>query len=155
MNTIMIQFVTAFFGSIGFCLVFNLRKKLILPAAIGSIFCWGIYLLGMELCESELIACLLAAAFSALYAELLARIKKAPATLFLLPTVVSVIPGSKLFYTMSSIVQKEWDKATEYALVTMESAFAIGIGISLVWAACVMCQNIALLNTNRNTGSRT
>lgn len=141
MSTTIIQMVTAFIGSIGFCLVFRLRKKLVLPAALGSILCWGIHLLGIQLFEGGFVPCLFASAFSALYAETLARIKKAPATLFLVPTLVPVIPGSKLYYTMSSMVRGEWNVAKEYCFLTLEYAFAIGIGISLIWAFSVMLQN--------------
>lgn len=142
MGTVILQLITAFIGSLSFCFVFNLRKQLLWIASLGSVLCWGIYLIGTYFYEGELIPCLLASAAAALYAEVLARIKKAPATLFLVTGVLPVIPGSKLYYTMSSVVQKDWPKAKEYGLLTVESAVAIAIGISLVWAFSVMLQNI-------------
>lgn len=142
MGTIVLQLTTAFIGSFSFCFVFNLRKQLIFIASLGSVLCWGIYLIGTYFYEGELIPCLLASASAALYAEVLARIKKAPATLFLVTGVLPVIPGSKLYYTMSNVVQKDWYMAKIYGLLTIESAIAIAIGISLVWAFSVMLQNI-------------
>lgn len=142
METIVLQLITAFIGSASFCLVFNLRKQLIFIASLGSVLCWGVYLLGTYFYEGELLPCLLASAAAALYGEVLARIKKAPATLFLVTAVLPVIPGSKLYYTMSSVVQKDWIMAKEYGLLTVESAVAIAIGISLVWAGSVMLQNL-------------
>lgn len=142
MDTIILQIITAFIGSVSFCLVFNLRKQLILIASLGSVLCWGVYLLGIYFYNGELIPCLLASAAAALYAEILARIKKAPATLFLVTAVLPVIPGSKLYYTMSSVVHKDWKLAKEYGLLTIESAVAIAVGISLIWAFSVMLQNI-------------
>lgn len=142
MGTIILQLVMAFIGSVSFCLVFNLRKQLILIASTGSVLCWWGYLLGAYLYEGVLIPCMLASIVAALYAEILARIKKAPATLFLIIAVLPVIPGSKLYYTMSSVVHKDWILAKEYGLLTIESAVAIAVGISLIWAASVMLQNI-------------
>lgn len=142
MGTIILQLITAFIGSLSFCFVFNLRKQLLFIASLGSVLCWGIYLIGTNFYEGELIPCLLASASAALYAEVLARIKKAPATLFLVTGVLPVIPGSKLYYTMSSVVQKDWLQAKEYGLSTVESAIAIAVGISLIWAFSVMLQNI-------------
>lgn len=142
MEKIVLQLITAFIGSVSFCLVFNLRKQLILIASLGSVLCWGVYLLGTYFYIGELIPCLLASAAAALYAEVLARVKKAPATLFLVTAVLPVIPGSKLYYTMSSAVYKDWNQAKEYGVLTIESAVAIAVGISLIWALSVMLQNI-------------
>ena len=142
MKTIVLQLITAFIGSVSFCFVFNLRRKLIPIASLGSILCWSIYLIGTYFYNGALIPCLLASAAAALYAEILARIKKAPATLFLVTGVLPVIPGSKLYYTMSSVVHKDWELAKEYGVLTIESAIAIAIGISLIWAFSVMLQNI-------------
>lgn len=142
MGTILLQLIMAFIGSVSFCFVFNLRKQLILIASMGSVLCWGIYLLGAQWYNGELIPCMLASAAAALYAEVLARIKKAPATLFLITAVLPVIPGSKLYYTMSSFVHKNWGLAKEYGVRTIESAVAIAVGISLIWAGSVMLQNI-------------
>lgn len=142
MTRVFIQLATAFAGSLGFCLVFHLRKQLLLLAGIGSILCWSVYLIGENFFTSAFVPCLIASGVAALYAEILARIKKAPATLFVVTAILPLIPGSKLYYTMSNIVQKEWDMAKEYGLQTAEYALAIACGISFVWAVCVMIQNV-------------
>ena len=142
MSTIVLQLITAFLGSLGFSLLFHLRKQLLLPASIGGLLCWGIYLIGTHYYEGVFVPCLLASASAALYAEILARIKKAPATLFLVPAVVPAIPGRTLYYAMSNAVQGEWDIARSYGYLTIQYALAIAGGISLVWAMSVMLQNV-------------
>ena len=142
MSTIVLQLITAFLGSLGFSLLFHLRKQLLLPASIGGLLCWGIYLIGTHYYEGVFVPCLLASASAALYAEILARIKKAPATVFLVPAVVPAIPGSTLYYAMSNAVQGEWDIARSYGYLTIQYALAIAGGISLVWAMSVMLQNV-------------
>ena len=122
--------------------MFNLRKRLIPIASLGSVLCWGIYLLGAHYYSGEFVPCFLASAVAALYAEILARIKKAPATLFLITGVLPVIPGSKLYYTMSNVVYKDWLLTKKYGMLTLESAMAIAVGISLIWAFSVMMQNV-------------
>lgn len=142
MEKIVLQLLMAWVGAVSFCFMFNLRKRLIPIASIGSVLCWGIYLLGAHYYNGEFIPCLLASAVAAFYAEILARIKKAPATLFLITGVLPVIPGSKLYYTMSSVVHKDWQLTKKYGMQTIESAIAIAIGISLIWAFSVMIRNI-------------
>lgn len=138
MGEIILQLFMAWAGSIGFCLLFHLRKKLILPASLGGLFSWAIYLLGAHYCKGIFIPTLLASAFSALYAEIHARWMKAPATIFFTPAVVPLIPGSTLYYTMSYAVQGKWEVSGSYGLTTVQYALGIAAGISLVWALCDM-----------------
>lgn len=40
----MIQLLTSFTGSLGFCLVFHLRRRYLLPASLGGVLTCGVYL---------------------------------------------------------------------------------------------------------------
>lgn len=133
-----LELFTAWLGSVGFCFLFHIRRERMIPASMGGLFSWGIYLLFISRCEGVFIPTLFASAFSALYAECLARLLKAPATIFFIPAVVPLIPGSTLYYTMSWAVQEEWEMAGHYGLLTVQYALGIAAGISLVWALCDM-----------------
>lgn len=140
MREIVIQLITAFLGSLGYCLLFHLRPQLLLPASLGGVLNWGIYLLLEPRLGSAFYACLVASAAAALYAEEMAKRLRAPATLFLVPSVIPSIPGGSLFYAMSSAVRGQWAAAREYGFHTAEYALAIAAGISLVWALYGMAQ---------------
>ena len=84
------------------------------------------------------ISCLAGAAVAAFYAEVQARILKAPATLFLVPALIPLIPGSTLYYTMSGVVGRDWEMARDYGSRTLQYALAIAAGISMVWAVTTM-----------------
>ncbi|MBO5746586.1 MAG: threonine/serine exporter family protein [Clostridia bacterium] len=131
MRDIIIQLVTAFFGAFGFALLFQLRKKLLIAAAVGGLINWGVYLLIEPMFDNEFIPCFVAAAVAVVYCEVAARVFKAPVTLFLVPSIVPSVPGSGLFYTMSSIVKKDWAGAKEFGLRTAEFALGIAAGICL------------------------
>lgn len=137
-----IQLISAFIGSLGFCFVFNVRGKLVLPAAIGGMLCWGVYLLYESALGGMFMPTLIASAFAALYGEVLARIFRAPAPVFLIPTVIALIPGSTLYYMMSCAVRQDWAMAREYGSQTGTYALGIAIGISLVWAALEIFRNL-------------
>ena len=100
-----IQLAMAFVGSLGFCMMFRLRAGLLVPASLGGLFCWAVYLTGAQYVEGIFLPSFIASAFAATYAEVLARKLKAPATLFLIPAVVPLVPGSGLYYTISYAVQ--------------------------------------------------
>lgn len=137
-----IQLLTAFLGAIGFSLLFHVRGRLILPASIGGMLEWGVYLLGLHTMDGIFLPCLIASAFSAVYAEVMARLLKAPATVFFLPTIVPLIPGSTLYYMMHYAVQSDWVTAQYYRGLTIQYALGIAAGISLVWAVVDMLHKV-------------
>ena len=133
MKHIILQLITAMTGSMGCALLFHVRPRLILPAALGGFFNWGIYLISARFFGGVLMPSVVTAAFSALYAEVMARRFRAPATVFFIPTIIPLIPGSTLYYTMSCIVSKDWNAAREFGYTTAQYALGIAAGVSLVW----------------------
>lgn len=138
MREVIIQLIVAFTGSLGFAILFGVRPKLAVPASFGGMFSWAIYLVLESGGYGIFISCFVAAAFTAIYSEILARVLKAPATLFLVPSFIPLIPGSTLYYTMSSAVAKDWEQVQYYANRTWQYALAIAGGISLVLACSFM-----------------
>ena len=96
---------------------------------------WGIYLAVDAWLQSGFLACLLGAAFAVLYAELLARRLKTPAILFVIPAILPLVPGSFLYYAMSSAVRGQLELARSYGRQTALYALAIAAGISFMIAA--------------------
>lgn len=129
-----IQLITAFIGSFGFCMMFKLRKGLLIPASVGGFLCWGIYLLCMRHFAGIFISSFIASAFSAMYAEMLARKMKAPATLFLIPAVVPLVPGGALYYTISYAVAGNVELSGMYGVQTTQFVLGIAGGMCIIWA---------------------
>lgn len=131
MKNMIVQLITALFGSLGFAVLFQLRKGLLAAASIGGFLNWGAYLLMAHFVGEGFIACFVAAAVAVIYCEIAARVLKAPVTLFLVPSVVPSVPGSALFYTMSGIVRQDWAAAKDFGLKTAEFTLGIAAGICL------------------------
>ena len=134
MKEILIQLLSAFAGGFGFALVFGMRRRYLFFASLGALLGWGVYLLTDGLLDSYFLPPLFAAAFAVTYAELMARALKTPATLFVIPAIIPLVPGGSLFYTMSYAVRGEIESARSAGIQTLESALAIAFGISLVLA---------------------
>ncbi len=130
-----VQLLSAALGSVGFAMIFRLRARLLPLAALGGLLNWGIYLLLFYLTGNLFLSSILASAAAAVYAELLARRLRAPTTLFFVPAVIPSIPGSNLYYTMQGAVTGDFAAVAENALLTLEWAFAIAGGISIVTVA--------------------
>lgn len=127
----MLQLLTAFTGSVGFCCIFRLQRKFILPASLGGLLSWWVYLAFSRVFPDLFISTLFASAAAALYAEFLARICKAPATIFIIPAAVPLIPGRALYYTMNSAVRSDWDALSDFGYQAVMVALGISAGISL------------------------
>ena len=115
-------------------MVFGLRRRFLLPAALAGLLCWGVYLAMDAWLHMEFLSCLIAAAFAVVYAELLARWLKTPATLFVVPAILPLVPGGSLYYTMENIVHGRMEAARAYGVQTAIAALAIAAGISFVVA---------------------
>ena len=139
MKEALLQILYAFIGSAGFALIFG-QKMLsrVLPAALGGGLVWAVYLMGEHFGAGIFFAALGSGVFSGLWGEILARTLKAPATVFQAVAVIPLIPGSGLYYTMNSILRRDWQDLRHYGSGTLLCALGIAAGISLVSALTYM-----------------
>lgn len=140
-----LQFFAAFIGAAGFGFLFHLQFKHIFPAALGGVLTWVIYVIATIWGFDVFISSLFASAFAAIYSEVIAKIRKAPTTLFLIISVVVLIPGGSLYYTMSYAVQKKWAEAAAYGSQTLQCALGLAIGMSLIWIFHDMARKVYYL----------
>ena len=127
-----VQLMSAFLGSIGFAIILKIKGKQIVYAGIGGLVTWLIYLLTFEELHSDFTCNLIVAVFVAVYAEVMARINKAPATIFLTAAAVPLIPGGKLYYTMYGIVSENRQMFEENGTSAIIIALAISLGFVAV-----------------------
>ena len=77
---------------------------------------------------------LTASAFAVLYAELLAHWLRSPATMFVVPAILPLVPGGSLYYAMSYAVRGQMGAAGQYGLRALKLGLAIAAGISIMVA---------------------
>ena len=136
-----IGLLTALLGSAGFALIFNVRKQLLPLAALGGVVCWGVYLLAGCATKSVFLQSFAASAATAVWSEVLARVKKTPAQQYLIIGLIPLVPGGTLYYAMSALVRQDWGQAQRYGYRV--SAFVLGIaaGVSLTLSLLDMILN--------------
>ena len=106
MSHAIIQIICAGFGTLGFSLFFRVRPAHLLFATLGGILSWTVYLICYHWLD-VFFSSLIAAFVVCLWAELMARARKAPATIFLIPGIIPLLPGGALYYAMSGIINTE------------------------------------------------
>ena len=129
-----LQVLAAAAGTLGFSILFNSRPQRLLLGALGGGLTWFIYLLLAQYIPQDFICVAAAAAFGAVYAEIMARVCKAPATVFTILAEIALIPGGSLYLTMHHLVGGRQTQALQYGMHTLMMALAIALGIVLITA---------------------
>ena len=72
---------------------------------------------------------MIAASFTAFLAEWMARLLKTPTTTFLMTTLIPLVPGASLYYTMAYALGSDMEKFIQKAISTLKLAGALALGI--------------------------
>lgn len=132
MSKVLLQLLMSFLGTLGFSILFNLRGTKLFLAALGGMLSWCVYLLLEPYISGAPVRYFFCSFFLAFYAEVLARVLKTPATTFLIPPLIPLIPGSDLYYTMRFGLNRQWSQCLSQAFFTLKLAVALALGIIAV-----------------------
>ena len=129
---VIFQCIAGCIGALGFCLLFNIHGHGIPLCLIGAFFSWLVYCICAHYGTSEYLCYFFAAAFSSLYAEIMARIRKYPATSYLMASLVPLIPGSGVYYTVNAVANGDVSLFWEKGVSTVAIAGAMALAILLI-----------------------
>lgn len=132
MTDAIMQIVSGALGTIGFGILFNIRGKKLLFGAIGGLLSWTLYILFSLFIKNEPIVYMLVSVVTSIYAEILAIKLRTPTTTFLIISLIPLIPGGSLYYTMSYALSGNMANFTSKAIYTLELAAALSVGIIVV-----------------------
>lgn len=128
-NEILTQLLSALVMTLGFGLYFNQKTQHALIASLVGLMTWGVYLLCTPLTDNLFLLSAMATCFAGLASELMARILKIPASSFLTVSVVVLIPGRALYYTLYSAIAGDTAAATQFGINTLLVVLGISAGI--------------------------
>lgn len=119
-------------GCIGFSIQFNIHGPGGLLCALGGVIAWAVYYLCVRYGLTELTGYFWAAFFSAVYSEIMARVRKYPAISYLLVSIFPLIPGAGVYRTMLHAVRGEMEQFASQGMFTAAIAGIMAVGILLV-----------------------
>jgi uncharacterized membrane protein YjjP (DUF1212 family) len=132
------QIISSAVGTLGFSLFFHVRNRRLLPAVVGGALTISVYLLCAHGSANQLVCFMASAVFAGVYAEIAARLLRAPVTVFLVPGLVPLLPGGALYYAMAALVQGDSATGLRYAMQTTQAAIGIAVG-ALFSSLLVLC----------------
>ncbi len=127
-----VQIITGCLGAAGFALLYNIRGKRFVFTALGGLLAVIFYVGFGLIIENEILNYFICAALMSLYAEIMARVLKTPTTTFIITSLIPLIPGGSLYYTMTGAFSGDLNSFIDKGLYTLGLAGALAAGIIVV-----------------------
>ena len=133
---LLVKLIASFLGSAAFAVVFKTNKRHVVFGAINGLLTYFAYYTVFHFLESAFLAALASTAIAAAVAELLARKRRAPANVFLIPGVIPTVPGSNLYFFMRNLLEANLTAAVTELGIALSVALGIACGtvsVSITW----------------------
>ena len=127
-----IQCIGTVVGCIGFIIVFNIHGMGFLLCSLGGALVWITYKLTATFVGSEILGYFFGGVIAAVYAEIMARVRKYPAISYLVVSIFPLIPGAGIYYATEHLLRKEMELFTEKSTETIAIAGVLAVGILMV-----------------------
>lgn len=131
MTDIFLDLIYCFAASLFFALIMNAPAKTLIHTSIAASVGYIIYVA----CSNQLNTTLgffAGTMFVAMMGEIFARKFKMPATTFIFPAVIPIVPGIGLYQTMLALVQNDIPSALEIGANTILNIAAMAIAMAMV-----------------------
>lgn len=125
----------AFICTTGFAILFNTPKSALIKAGLAGALGWTTFVLSNGKTGSVVVSTFLASLLIGLMGEVFAITDKKPITVFIVPGIIPLVPGYKLYYTMLSILERDISMASvngsEALMITIAISGALTIVLSI------------------------
>ncbi|WP_426711394.1 threonine/serine exporter family protein [Cetobacterium sp. SF1] len=132
MKNIVIQVLASIVATYGFGIVFNVRGQKIIYASLCGGLGWLVYSILNYNGFTDLVAYTAASSSITIYSELLSKKLRIPTIALLFPSMIPLVPGGGIYFTMYNLVQDNISGAIEKCLETFIISGSIAIGILIV-----------------------
>ncbi len=125
----LIRILTATLGTLGSALVFRVRHWHLVWATLGGTLAWVSDVIVSHLGGGAFLSSLAGALAVCLWSEGMARWRKAPANVYLIPGIVPLLPGSALYYAMEGAIYSDMEVFTQRGIDALLASLGIAGGI--------------------------
>ena len=125
------QFMYAWLATYYFSIIFNVKGNKLIFSAFGGGIAWIFYYISTSHYSSG-ISFFIATFVLTIYSEIVSRYLKTVVTSILIPGLIPLVPGSGIYHTMLSIIEKKPMEAFFKGIDTLNIAGAIALGIIVI-----------------------
>lgn len=130
----MTEILLAFIGSLCPGILYNVGKRNLFWVGISGMLGWITYSRMYSITGKLVFSTFVGAIIVGLYSEILARIRKAPATVFSIPGIFPLVPGIAVYNTIQYMAVKQLFEAANVGIEAITSAASIAFGMLLISA---------------------
>ena len=124
--------IGSFGGTVGFCYLLNAPRRVVLPAGVTG-------MIGFVLCDvlaryvgcSTMFSNFAATVVVTVICEILARMMRLPATVFLLTSLVTMVPGYSFYSAMLALVQDNGRLAAAQGMAAVQIVASIAVAAAI------------------------
>ena len=129
---LLISAAGAFGGTLGFAYVLNVPRRTVLPTSLNGMLGFLIYvLLARYAGQSLIFSYFFATVAVTVICEMLARVLHLPSTIFLLTSLVPLVPGYNFYCAMLALVEDNGALAAACGLQAIQIVAAIAVGAAV------------------------
>jgi uncharacterized membrane protein YjjB (DUF3815 family) len=128
----LISAIGAFGGTLGFCYLLAAPRRTILPASVTGLVGFVIYVvLFRHMGQHIMLSHFAATVVVTVMCEMLARVMRLPSTVFLLTSLVPLVPGYSFYSAMLALVQDDGALAASQGMAAVQIVAAIAVGAAV------------------------
>ena len=143
MMNLALQFVLAMFAPCGFCIIFRVPVKKIIWCMIIGGFGWIAYQIGLFYGNSPAVSCFFGSCVVGVLSNLASKFIKEASTIFIIPSIICLVPGSNIYYTMESLIHEETGQFASHVTTTLLMAGMIAAGLLITGSIIQMIRSLA------------
>ena len=132
--SILINIAVSFLSTFGYCIIFNIPKRQLVFCGLLGAVNWMIYYTMTAFDLSDVLATFAATCAIVMLSRILAKVRKCPVTIFLIPGIIPTVPGSMLYYTAYYFFTSDMEMSGKYGFSAIKIVFAIVFAIITVFA---------------------
>lgn len=128
----MIRSLAAGLGTIAFALMFRVRKRHFVDCGVLGTITWLAYMICIKIWNNEAIAVFVSGFAAVLASRVLAVLRRCPATVFLMTSLIPLLPGISLYRTIYYLLMGNAQISMHFGKLCFLTAFTIVVSIAVV-----------------------
>ena len=129
---LIIRSLAAGLGTIAFALMFRVRKQHFVDCGVLGTITWFAYMICIRIWNNEAIAVFVSGFAAVLASRVLAVLRRCPATVFLMTSLIPLLPGISLYRTIYYLLMGSAQISMHFGKLCFLTAFTIAVSIAVV-----------------------
>ena len=131
-TVLLIRSLAAGLGTIAFALMFRVRRRHFADCGVLGTITWLMYMLCIRTWNNEAVAVFVSGFSAVLASRVLAVLRRCPATVFLMTSLIPLLPGISLYRSIYYLLMGSAQISMHFGKLCFLTAFTIAVSIAIV-----------------------